>query len=67
VAAFATLFVRKLGVRRILLHEPGFHFVHPALVYGAKALEDEAYSRHRANNYVELEPDRNLDIVSCNA
>jgi hypothetical protein len=66
VAAFITLFVRKFETKRILLHEPGLHFVYPALVYGAKALEEEdsSRSRCRVSNVANLEGDRSVDIVS---
>jgi hypothetical protein len=64
VAAFITLFVRKFETKRILLHEPGLHFVYPALVYGAKALEGEDSSRCRVSNVVNLEGDRSVNIVS---
>jgi hypothetical protein len=65
VAAFITLFVRKFETKRIVLHEPGLHFVYPALVNGAKALEQEDSSRCRVSSHVaNLEGDRSVNIVS---
>ncbi len=48
----------------MLLHEPGLHFVYPALVYGAKALEEDESSRCRVSNLANLEGDRSVNIVS---